>query len=163
MINKIGALDSDTMNGSHHAHTSSGNTQSLTPNQRKVYEALLGLGRSAGAYELLNMLHKKGINAAATVYRALNELVHKGLVQRIVSTRKFVAHESSINNDNESVLLICQHCGEVSSLEDQSIIEMFEKNLKDSGYQVKQYNLELMISCDECVSKRKATPFNIRN
>ncbi len=163
MINKISALENDTANGVVHPQAGAAKIQGLTPNQRKVYEALLGLGRSAGAYELLNMLHKKGINAAATVYRALNELVHKGLVQRIVSTRKFIAHQSKIEKDNESVLLICQHCGEVSSLEDQSIIEMFDKNLKDSGYLVKQYNLELMISCDECVSKRRATPFNIRN
>lgn len=154
MINKIGALENNTVKGVLNHQAGASKNQGLTPNQRKVYEALLGLGRSAGAYELLNMLHKKGINAAATVYRALNELVHKGLVQRIVSTRKFIAHQNKIKKDNESVLLICQHCGEVSSLEDQSIIEMFDKNLKDRGYQVTQYNLELMISCDACESNR---------
>lgn len=163
MINKISALDKNMDTALCDQELGISKIKGLTPNQRKVYEALLGLGRSAGAYELLGMLHKKGINAAATVYRALNELVHKGLVQRIVSTRKFIAHQSKIEKDGESVLLICQHCGEVSSMEDQNIIEMFDKNLKDNGYHVKQYNLELMISCDACVHKRQAKPFSNTN
>lgn len=163
MINKINAIDKNMGKAVYDQQLGVSKVQGLTPNQRVVYEALLGLGRSAGAYELLDLLRKKGINAAATVYRALNDLVHKGLVQRIVSTRKFIAHQSRIEKDNESVLLICQHCGEVSSLEDQNIIEMFDKNLKESGYHVSQYNLELMISCSSCVSERQATPFNIKN
>ncbi len=162
MINKISALEKNSDNEIFKQQPEYVKVTGLTPNQRKVYETLLGLGRSAGAYELLEILHKKGINAAATVYRALNDLVHKGLVQRIVSTRKFIAHKSKIKKDNESVLLICQHCGEVSSLEDQNIIEMFDKNLKENGYHVRQYNLELMISCDECVAKNSAIDHRIQ-
>ena len=38
------------------------NTYRLTSNQKMVYETLLNLGRSAGAYELLDLLRKKGVN-----------------------------------------------------------------------------------------------------
>ena len=153
MISKIGALEKSASEQGFEQQSIMADLQSLTSNQRVVYKELLGLGRSAGAYELLDLLHKKGINAAATVYRALNDLVKRGLVQRIVSTRKFIAHNAKIEIDRDSVLLICQHCNEVSSLVDSSIIEAFDKNLKQCGYDVKQYNLELMISCDSCANK----------
>ena len=127
--------------------------QSLTANQKMVYETLLNLGRTAGAYELLDLLKKKGVNAAATVYRALNELRGKGLVQRIVSTRTFIAHAYPKTEKDESVLLICKHCGEVSSIKDNQIVEVFDKNIKHSGYRVSSYHLELIVSCDSCTDK----------
>ncbi len=125
----------------------------LTTNQKMVYETLLNLGRSAGAYELLDLLKKKGVNAAATVYRALNELRTKGLVQRIVSTRTFIAHEYPKTKKDESVLLICKHCGDVSSIKDNQIIEVFDKKIEHSGYRVSSYHLELIVFCDLCTEK----------
>ena len=125
----------------------------LTTNQKMVYDTLRNLGRSAGAYELLDLLKKRGVNAAATIYRALNELRDKGLVQRIVSTRTFVAHETPKTEKDESVLLICKHCGEVSSINDNKIVEIFDKNIEHSGYKVSSYNLELIVSCDSCTEK----------
>ncbi|MBL4602380.1 MAG: transcriptional repressor [Emcibacteraceae bacterium] len=154
MISKINALEKSAGERVFEHQTTVTNLQSLTSNQRIVYKELLGLGRSAGAYELLDLLHKKGIKAAATVYRALNDLVKRGLVQRIVSTRKFIAHNAKIEMNRDSILLICQHCNEVSSLVDSNIIEALDKNLKQCGYHVKQYNLELMISCDSCINKK---------
>jgi Fur family transcriptional regulator, zinc uptake regulator len=125
----------------------------LTANQKIVYETLINLRRSAGAYELLNLLKKKGINAAATVYRALNELAQKGLVQRIISTRTFIAHQKPKSKGDDSVLLICKHCGEVSSLKDKQIVEVFNKNIEQSGFRVSTYHLELMVTCDSCTGK----------
>ena len=124
------------------------NPYRLTGNQRMVYETLLKLGRSAGAYELLDILRKKGVNAAATIYRALNDLSKKGLVKRIVSTRTFIAHESPQTNSEESLMLICKQCGEVSSIEDKKLIKVFEKNISETGYSVDSYHLELIVSCN---------------
>ena len=126
------------------------NSYRLTSNQKMVYETLLKLGRSAGAYELLDLLRKKGVNAAATVYRALNELSSKGLVKRIVSTRTFIAHEHPKSANEKSLMLICKHCGEVSSIEDEHLIRVFDKNISQSGYRVDSYHLELIVSCDSC-------------
>ncbi|MBT6032401.1 MAG: transcriptional repressor [Kordiimonadaceae bacterium] len=134
----------------------------LTHNQKMVYETLLKLERSAGAYELLEHLKKKGVNAAATVYRALNELKVKGLVQRIVSTRTFIALQKPKTEKDDSVLLICEHCGEVSSISDNKIGEVFEKSIEQTGYQVSTYHLELIVSCSSCRSKEnKSKAFGI--
>ena len=124
----------------------------LTANQKIVYETLLNLRRSAGAYELLNLLKKK-INAAATVYSALNKLTQKGLVQRIISTRTFIAHQKPKSKGDDSVLLICAHCGQVSVLNDKQIVEVFNKNIEQCGYRVSTYHLELMVTCDTCTEK----------
>lgn len=150
MINRITTSKNQAVGSIHINQTAALNKLKLTGNQRMVHEPLLSLGRSAGAYELLDLLRKKGVNAAATVYRALNELRHKGLVQKIVSTRTFIAHQQPKDKSEESVLLICQHCGEVSSIKDNKIAEVFNKNIEQSGYKVSTYHLELMVSCDSC-------------
>lgn len=128
------------------------NPYHLTGNQKMVYETLLNLRRSAGAYELLDMLRKKGVNAAATVYRALNELSGKGLVKRIVSTRTFIAHDQPKAANEESLMLICKHCGEVSSIDDEQLVNVFDKSISQSGYRVDSYHLELIVSCDSCTN-----------
>lgn len=150
MINRLTTAENRTADPIYLKQPATTNKPRLTSNQKMVYEALLDLGRSAGAYELLDLLRKKGVNAAATVYRALNELRHKGLVQKIVSTRTFIAHQQPKNMSEESVLLICQHCGEVSSINDDKIVEVFDKNIEQSGFKVSTYHLELMVSCDSC-------------
>ncbi|MCC3861625.1 Fur family transcriptional regulator [Pseudemcibacter aquimaris] len=132
------------------------NPYRLTGNQKMVYDALKGLGRSAGAYELLDMLRKRGVNAAATIYRALNELTNKGLVQKIVSTRSFVAVETPSAETEESLMLICEKCGEVSSVSDEVLSRKFHEHMKTSGYKIKSYHLELMVDCsrgDDCCKK----------
>ena len=130
-----------------------GNTYRLTGNQRMVYETLLNLGRSAGAYEILDLLRKKRVNAAATVYRALNALSKKGLVKRIASTRTFIAHQKPKLENEGSLMLICKNCGKVSSIEDEDLVGVFDKNIAQSGYRVNSYHLELIVFCDSCNKK----------
>ena len=150
MINSTALLKSDKEKAICCSPVSSVKNQRLTTNQKMVYDILCQLDRSAGAYEILDLLKKKGVNAAATVYRALNELQNKGLVCRILSTRTFVALKSPKEKREESILLICQHCGEVSSINDNKLTEVFDQNIKQSGFQVSKYHLELMVSCDGC-------------
>ncbi|MDG1709128.1 MAG: transcriptional repressor [Emcibacteraceae bacterium] len=152
-MSRLSVAETSSIVNINQGQTKALNSYRLTSNQRMVYETLLNLGRSAGAYELLDMLRKKGVNAAATVYRALNELAKKGLVKRIVSTRTFVAHQKPKAQDEESLMLICKHCGEVSSIDDQKLVGLFDKNISQSGYQVNSYHLELIVSCDSCNKK----------
>jgi Fur family transcriptional regulator, zinc uptake regulator len=63
----------------------------LSPHCKKVLEALHKSGKPLSAYELLDKLHKFGIKAPPTVYRALETLVERGLVHRIESLGAFVA------------------------------------------------------------------------
>jgi Fur family transcriptional regulator, zinc uptake regulator len=147
MLNKIHI--SNDQNNNYSKQSSTSKAFRLTTNQRMVYDTLLNLRRSAGAYELLDLLKKKGINAAATIYRALNELKSKGLVQRIVSTRTFIALQNPKPNNDDSIMIICQHCGEVFSIQDNKIAEVLD-NIEKIGYSVSTYHLELIVSCSAC-------------
>lgn len=146
-MNKLAAIDKSNVTILNRERAAQLNPYRLTGNQKMVYDALLGLGRSAGAYELLDVLRKKGVNAAATVYRALNELKEKGLVNKIVSTRSFVAVENPSQQTEESLMMICENCGEVSSVKDEVLSRKFHSHLKDSGHKIKSYHLEVMVDC----------------
>ena len=153
MINRSMAAKSVNSTSVYGGPQLSSKKYNLTANQKMVYETLLNLGRSAGAYEVLDLLRKKGVNAAATVYRALNELTKKGLVQRIVSTRTFVARENPRSASEDSLLLICEDSGEVTEVKDEHIAEVFDRIIAESGYRVNSYHLELMVSGDSGIRK----------
>lgn len=123
----------------------------LTGNQRMIYEALLGLGRAAKAYELLDMLRADGVKAAPTVYRALHELRDKGLVQHIVSQRTFVALKAPEKNLEQKVTFICEDCGEARTMENKQLISVLKSQAQKSGFSVKSYHVEIATSCGgEC-------------
>lgn len=119
----------------------------LTGNQRMVYEALLGLGRAAKAYELLDMLRPDGVKAAPTVYRALHELRDKGLVQHIVSSRTFVALQEPEENLEQKVTFICEECGQATTMENKQLISVLKSQARKSGFAVKSYHVEIATSC----------------
>jgi Fur family zinc uptake transcriptional regulator len=56
---------------------------SLTRNQSLVLKTLSDADQPLGAYELLNRLQPSGFKAPLQVYRALDQLVEKGLVHRL--------------------------------------------------------------------------------
>lgn len=127
----------------------------LTGNQRMIYEALLGLGRAAKAYELLDMLRADGVKAAPTVYRALHELRDKGLVKHIVSQRTFVALKAPEEDLEQKVTFICEDCGEARTMESKQLINVLKSQARKSGFTVKSYHVEIATSCGgECKVKR---------
>lgn len=119
----------------------------LTGNQRMIYEALLGLGRAAKAYELLDLLRADGVKAAPTVYRALHELRDKGLVQHIVSQRTFVALREPEEDLEQKVTFICEDCGEARTMESKQLISALKSQARKSGFSVKSYHVEIATSC----------------
>ena len=64
---------------------------SLTKNQSLVMQALAEADQPLGAYELLNRLQPSGFKAPLQVYRALDQLVEKGLVHRLESLNAWTA------------------------------------------------------------------------
>lgn len=134
----------------------SGPIPPLTPNQQMVYEKLLSLGRATGAYELLNMLRDRGVNAAPTIYRALHELESKGLVRHLVATRQFIALNRPRPKGHNDVMLVCENCQDVIPLEDQGIISVLNQTAVDAGFEVRSYHLELIAVCAgcQCVAKK---------
>lgn len=126
---------------------------SLTRNQQMIYSALLGLGRAAKAYELLDILRAQGVKAAPTVYRALHELEEKGLVQHLVASRSFTALSQPDQSKAQKIMLVCDDCGETMAIEDKNLVSALNSNARKAGFQVKSYHLELSTSCNGCNNK----------
>lgn len=132
------------------ATTKSENFPSLTRNQKMIYGALLGLGRAAKAYELLDILRPEGVKAAPTVYRALHELEDKGLVQHVVSSRTFFARQQPDLTAKQKVVLLCNACGETQSLESKPLLTALSTNARKNGFTVRSYHLEIETFCTGC-------------
>jgi Fe2+ or Zn2+ uptake regulation protein len=126
------------------------NFPSLTRNQKMVHGALLGLGRAAKAYELLDMLRPEGVKAAPTVYRALHELKDKGLVQHMVSSRTFFAHKQPALTTEQSIALLCNACGKTQFFESEPLLTALSINARKVDFTVHSYHLEIETSCTNC-------------
>ena len=122
----------------------------LTRNQSMVLEQLVSLNRSAGAYELLDLLRPEGVNAAPTVYRALNQLEAKGLVRHIASTRHFTAISESNDIKEDTIMLICENCSTVTPVRNIAILKALRANAQKSNFQVHSKHIELVGICESC-------------
>jgi Fur family zinc uptake transcriptional regulator len=64
------------------------------------------------AYAILDRVRTAGISHPPTVYRALNELIQKGMVHRLESRSAFVACGHG-GCDGKLAFAICRQCGKV--------------------------------------------------
>lgn len=118
-----------------------------------VFDMLKDLGRSAGAYELLDLLRPQGVNAIPTIYRALSELEQKGLVRHLASTKSFVALTEGFEKDQQKVMLVCDQCRSVTPIHDAGTISALTDNAKGAGFTVHSRHLELVGICPRCSSQ----------
>lgn len=123
--------------------TSERERPSLTGNQQMVYDALLDLGRSARAYELIDVLRPKGVRAAPTVYRALHELEDKGLVKHLVASRSFVAFAEPMALDGHEIMLVCEGTGRAEIVKDSAVVAALEASAREAGFEIRAFHLEL--------------------
>ena len=75
------------MSAAHHHHPE----PKLSHNQSKILACLRKTGEPMSAYAILDVVRKAGISHPPTVYRALNDLMRKGMVHRLQSRSAFVA------------------------------------------------------------------------
>jgi Fur family zinc uptake transcriptional regulator len=122
----------------------------LTRNQRMVLDVLAGLNRSAGAYELLDLLKPEGVKAIPTIYRALNELEEKGLVRHLASTKSFVAVSDRLDTEQQKVMLVCEQCRSVTPIHDAGTVNALTNNAQTAGFTVQSRYLELVGTCTNC-------------
>lgn len=120
---------------------------------------LTELGRSVGAYELLDLLRPQGVNAIATIYRTLNQLEARGLVQHIASTKCFTALGDITNNQQDMVMLVCENCNTVTPIKNKKLSKALKHNANQSDFKVHSKRLELVGICKKCqtVSTVKST------
>lgn len=105
------------------------------------------------AYDLLDKLKSHGIKGPPIIYRALENLLAKGVVHKIHATGAYIACNCEENHNHElSVLTICKQCKDVRELHDHAIIHHLEK-LRGMQVNLPEYAvIELPIICKRCAS-----------
>jgi Fur family transcriptional regulator, zinc uptake regulator len=132
------------MNAAHHH-----GAPKLSRNQSEILACLRKAGEPMSAYAILDRVRKSGIVHPPTVYRALNDLMQKGMVHRLQSKSAFVAcgHGAC---DGKFAFAICRRCDKVVEIpltdEDQTAL----LGLAPDEITPEQVTLEIAGLCEDC-------------
>ncbi len=85
----------------------------------------------------------------ASVYRILDLLVEKGLVQKI-DLGDDRAHYERIDHADHHHHLVCNECGRVEPFSDNQLEAALERVEKGAGFTVASHDVLLRGACDDC-------------
>ncbi|WDY52749.1 zinc uptake transcriptional repressor Zur [Vibrio fluvialis] len=126
----------------------------LTSQRKRVFELICASKKASSAYELLEDLKQSEPQAKPpTVYRALDFLMEQGFIHRVESTNSFISCCSCNAHKHFSQLLICDHCGNVIELQDDSLIALLADNAEKHGFKIVNHVIESHGVCQSCSSK----------
>ena len=121
----------------------------LSRNQSEILSCLRKAKQPMSAYDILDRVRTAGISHPPTVYRALNELMQKGMVHRLQSRSAFIACDHG-GCDGRSAFAICRQCGKVVEIplseRDQSAL----LGLAPEAIAPEQVTLEIAGLCAVC-------------
>lgn len=143
------------MSDSHH-HLDSELAAKLSPNQSKVLGCLRETGEPMSAYAILDHVRNEGISHPPTVYRALKDLIKKGMVHRLESRSAFVAcgHGAC---EGRLAFAICQGCNKVVEIHLSEAEQSRLLDLAPSDIVPEKVTLEIAGFCESCRPAPAAT------
>jgi len=119
----------------------------LTRNQAQVLDHLRAANAPMTAYQLLGRMRTaRGSVAPPTVYRALRGLEEAGLIRRIETLRAWAPVASA----SPGVVVICDDCGTVRSVEAPSVLESLHQRLSAEGFAEARQTIEVHGRCGDC-------------
>jgi Fur family zinc uptake transcriptional regulator len=123
----------------------------LTPMRRHVLEILAGSHTPLGAYEIIDLVARKGPRPAPiTVYRALDFLRQNGLVHRIESRNAFVACVRNHQSDGLVAFLICERCDAVGEAPAAAVGRTLADAARSAGFTPNMSVIEITGTCSHC-------------
>ncbi|MGY0076038.1 MULTISPECIES: zinc uptake transcriptional repressor Zur [Vibrio] len=126
----------------------------LTTQRKRVFELICSSKKASSAYELLEELKQSEPQAKPpTVYRALDFLLEQGFIHRVESTNSFISCASCNAHKHFSHLLICDKCGNVIELQNDSLIALLTENAEQHGFHFSNHVIETHGVCDSCCSE----------
>ncbi|MGD9502071.1 MAG: Fur family transcriptional regulator [Methyloceanibacter sp.] len=127
----------------HHGHPK------LSRNQSEILSCLRRAREPMSAYAILDRVRVAGISHPPTVYRALNELMQKGMVHRLQSRAAFIACDHGAC-DGKLAFAICRQCGKVveiplSDREEAALLDLVPDEIAPD-----QLTIEIAGLCQAC-------------
>jgi len=132
------------MNVTHHHHASK-----LSRNQTEILSCLRKSKEPMSAYAILDQVRTAGISHPPTVYRALAELIEKGMVHRLQSRSAFVACDHGACN-GKAAFAICRECEKVVEISLSDKDERVLLALSPKGIAPENVTLEIAGLCEAC-------------
>ncbi len=131
------------MNAARHDHPK------LSRNQGEVLAALREAKEPLSAYAILDRVRISGISHPPTVYRALAELMQKGMVHRLQSRSAFVAcgHDACTG---KAAFAICRQCQKVVEIPLSDADQTALLGLSPDEITPEQVTLEIAGLCAGC-------------
>lgn len=123
----------------------------LTTNQKLVFDALRHASGPLSAYALLDRLRIHGINAPVQVYRALKNLVERGLAHRLETINAYVScsHPEGCGS-GFSVFVICDRCGHIGEFVDDVLDGRLGDWSKREDFHLANATIEIHGVCSTC-------------
>jgi Fur family zinc uptake transcriptional regulator len=122
----------------------------LTPQRRRVLEAIAAGHAAVGAYDIIDALAASGPRPAPiSVYRALDFLVANGLIHRIDSLSAFVLCASP-GSSHRAQFLICQRCREIAEMRSDAVDAAIGEAASAVGFAVSSAVVEVTGICRAC-------------
>ena len=115
----------------------------------RVLDLLRRQGRPLSAYEILESLRQDGVNAATTVYRALDKLLEVGDVHRIESLNAWTAC-CEPHHAGTPVFEICGGCGSVTEHVTSHLARDIAALSTGSGFAPDRSVIEIHGRCSDC-------------
>ena len=105
--------------------------------------------QSLTAYAILELVKKKKKVQPMTVYRALNDLIDKGVIHKSNQHKTFLLCNHSHNKEHNPSIAICKKCGDTEELKSDFFNNILQKyNLKKFNF--KKFELEVSTICSNC-------------
>ncbi|MFO6423779.1 zinc uptake transcriptional repressor Zur [Motilimonas sp. KMU-193] len=127
----------------------------FTPIRQKVFSIMAEQNGSISAYYLLDRLRETEKGAKPpTIYRALDFLLEQGFIHKIESINAYILCPH-FGTQHPMQLLICDHCGVVIELHDETIDKAFSVQAQHHGFSISNTTLEAHGICQPCQEKRQ--------
>jgi Fur family ferric uptake transcriptional regulator len=104
---------------------------------QQIFDQLRGGGRRVGI---------------ATVYRVLEQLSERGLVQRIDVGEGIARYEAALPSGEHHHHLVCDDCGKVEAFADDELEAVIHAVERRTGYSIAGHDVVLRGACHECAA-----------
>ena len=121
----------------------------LSRNQSEVLTCLRQAKEPMSAYAILDRVREAGISHPPTVYRALNDLMQKGMVHRLQSRSAFVACDHD-GCDGKFAFAVCRLCERVVEIALSDADQAALLGLAPDEISAEQVTLEIAGLCQDC-------------
>ena len=105
------------------------------------------------AQQIFDRLRSEGRRVGiATVYRVLDQLSERGLLQRVDVGAGTARYEAALPTGEHHHHLVCDGCGKVEAFADEELEAVIHKVERRTGYSVAGHDVVLRGACSNCAA-----------